>query len=677
MRTRLGAVAAAIMLAAALPVGAQDTSSPEIDLQFVRMSAWTAPDRPLRISAVLSNRGGVPLDGLTVGVSIYGRVLSRSELRAALDGRPRGNLVAVTTEDLGAPLPPGVSQRLDIDRDLGALAAAFRPPNARGGVYPMVMTVQDERATLGRWYAAVPFFSNPPTQRLSVAWIWTVHRPPPYDGEGRVDSPRLEADLARIGLARAVEALVRRPDARITVAVSGALLDAADAVVRAASATEAPAESSTAPAASSPPGAPAPLAARLLTGLRALARSPNIEMAALPYGRADLTELAAHGLERDATRQLTESADAGSRILGVRPSLALAVPSRFRLDRRSASLAGALGARRAVLDPTLLPPVSDPAVEGGLFGPSRPVLVDAAPGVTMQALLVDRDIRERLGRPGDPVLRAQGIVAETASSFFELPLLAGARLLVVATDLLPGAGTATVLLRALAEAPWVQMRTAGEAIDTLEAAGDSLALQPADAAEPAYFSSVRAARRTVERIRSVVVDPAPGVAAVDRLVLVAESVDWAEASGAGVRVAEAARERGQRVLDAIRAPDRIVTLTSRKGALPVTILNGTGLGVRVRVVLLSAKVSFPNGETRTLETRERVSTLEFPAVALATGSFPVTVLIQTPGGETIGTASIVVRSTAVGAVALAATGGGVVFLIGAWARRLVRRRRAS
>ncbi len=45
-------------------------------------------------------------------------------------------------------------------------------------------------------------------------------------------------------------------------------------------------------------------------------------------------------------------------------------------------------------------------------------------------------------------------------------------------------------------------------------------------------------------------------------------------------------------------------------------------------------------------------------------------------GETIATGRVVVRSTAVGAVALAATGGGALFLLGAWARRVLNRRRA-
>ncbi|MBI4728245.1 MAG: hypothetical protein HY775_01895 [Acidobacteria bacterium] len=650
MRTALAATAAALVVAA-LPATAQPPA--EIDLRFERVSPWTAPDRPLEIAVTLSNRSALPLENPSIGVSVYGRVLSRSELRAALDGRPRSSLIATVTEDLAAPLQAGATQRVAVTRDLGQLATSFRPPRARGGVYPIEIRLQDDRRILSRWFTAVPFFSRPPPQQLNVAWIWSVHRPPAFDADGKPDPAALEASLRRSGLARAAAALART-SVRATVAVTGSLLDSASAGA-----------------------AGSPLASDLLAGLRALAESPSVELAALPYGRADLTALAGAGLDGDVARQMSESADTAARVLGRRPDLSLLAPPGFRLDPRAATLAAPLGVRRVILDPALLPPIEDQALEGALFGPSRPVRVSAAPGVAFDALLVDPEIRERLRGPGDPVLVAQGVLAETASSFFELPLLASARVIVVASDVLPGSRTAIALLRSLTAAPWIRMRTVGEAFSSLQSEEAPLPLAPAGALpELPYLAAARAARRAVDVARAVVVGPAAGIDALDRLILDSESADWSIAPAGGVAIAETARRKARDFLGTIRAPDRQVTLTSRRGALPVTVVNGTGLEIRLRVRLSSVKATFPAGESRLLETGARIATLEFPAVARATGSFPVTVLLQTVGGETIATGRVVVRSTAVGAVALAATGGGALFLLGAWVRRVLRRRRA-
>jgi hypothetical protein len=71
------------------------------------------------------------------------------------------------------------------------------------------------------------------------------------------------------------------------------------------------------------------------------------------------------------------------------------------------------------------------------------------------------------------------------------------------------------------------------------------------------------------------------------------------------------------------------------------------------------------------------STIDFSVETRATGSFPLQATVYTPDGRIVlSRVDIVVRSTAVSAVALAATGGGALFLLFAWVRRSVRRRKA-
>jgi hypothetical protein len=127
-------------------------------------------------------------------------------------------------------------------------------------------------------------------------------------------------------------------------------------------------------------------------------------------------------------------------------------------------------------------------------------------------------------------------------------------------------------------------------------------------------------------------------------------------------------------------PPRRVTLTSRGGRVPVTVVNGTGYTIRVRVRLDSAKVTFPGGATRKVTVegnpdRQTLSTQTFELEARTAGSFPIDVRIESAdGGNQIGSGQLLVRSTAVSAVAFAATAGGALFLLGAWARRAFIRR---
>jgi hypothetical protein len=190
----------------------------------------------------------------------------------------------------------------------------------------------------------------------------------------------------------------------------------------------------------------------------------------------------------------------------------------------------------------------------------------------------------------------------------------------------------------------------------------------------------KSARRQASIFERVVQAPEV-VADLERRILVSESADYGgtkSRSGAvGSAIARAARDRAQDTLARITVPARRVTLTSRTGRAPVTVVNETGFEIKVLVRLDSAKVSFPNGAEQavTVPAEPGLETVTFDVDPRAAGSFPVSVVLATPDGrDEIGSGRLLVRSTAVSAVAFAATAGGALFLLGAWARRAFVRR---
>ena len=119
-----------------------------------------------------------------------------------------------------------------------------------------------------------------------------------------------------------------------------------------------------------------------------------------------------------------------------------------------------------------------------------------------------------------------------------------------------------------------------------------------------------------------------------------------------------------------------VTLTARRGTIPVTVANDSDQRVTVRLRLTSAKVDLPKLSDRfVLEPRRRTTQL-LPVGTRATGTFPIQVEVLTPDTrERIAAGEIRLISTAFNRIALAMTGGAVGVLLLWW--RFGRRRNGT
>lgn len=121
-----------------------------------------------------------------------------------------------------------------------------------------------------------------------------------------------------------------------------------------------------------------------------------------------------------------------------------------------------------------------------------------------------------------------------------------------------------------------------------------------------------------------------------------------------------------------------LNLTSRRGALPVTVQNDNPFPVEVLVRIRSDRLRFPAGEEFRVELGTEAQRLDIPVEALATGSVPTFVELWTPDGATrLDSRQLNVRSTAVSGVGLAISLGALAVLVIWWVRSWRRTRRQN
>lgn len=659
--------------ALALRAATQENPHPGVEVRVESFTPWLDGKRPFSMSLAIDNTGTVPLDNVTVRMSVYERARTRSELRRALDGKPERSIIGSGSAE-AADLAPGDKVAVAFERtaeEMRAFSPSFQPKR-EGGIYPVRVKVEGSDEDLWTGWTALVFLGETPKKRLNIAWLLPFHHPYMARTDGEYAAATVDRALAPKGTlleaARAIEAIGAMP---YTLAPTPLTLDELATIAdgytrRGVSGTIAAAKTDAVPRG----------ATQILSILREVASGKTTEIATVPYSRADVVTLAHSQLETEAAAQIRTGIARATKSLGVTPNPELLVPADLRMDQRAAAIASAAGARTIALNSTLLPKQS------GIFGPSEPVTVQGRSSVTLGALLADEPIRTRLepvvGEPAsgaDGLLRAQGVIAETAQAWFEQPSGADVRGLVVATTTMPVARIIRALAEGISSAPWLEPRTATQLLGAVPRRLEPQNL-PLLGSEPSQqITAIRRARRAVEILTRLIVEPVGATDELDRLVLAAESADWATTSR-GAELATAAADAVAADVAKIRTTARRVTLTSRTGQLPVTIINDTAYTIEVEVRLSSTKVAFPEGSSRKVTVGTRSETITIPAQARAAGAFGVDVELRTRDGAfPIGEGALVVRSTAVSSVALVVIGGGILFMITGWVRRGRRERK--
>jgi hypothetical protein len=310
------------------------------------------------------------------------------------------------------------------------------------------------------------------------------------------------------------------------------------------------------------------------------------------------------------------------------------------------------------------------------------------------AVLPDPDLATlTTSYPDDPVLAAHAALGEMAATWLEAPGTPGRGVAM----LFPEAAAAPpqlypALVGLVTASPWLDP----ERVSTFVGPGhiappqgrsDRLPVRRYPGFQATYLLRLRAALTALREFRTT----ATGPDAVAEQSTLASDLVTAEA---GTFVTDVTL--GDRYIDAVNGPRGVIlstyrqiaviarnplTLTSRRGALPFVIRNGSAYTMRVRVSLQAdARLRFPAGAVIELEPAlpPRSTRQLTPGVdARTTGGIPLIIRVQTiDGASNLASTRILVRSTAYNIVALGITVAAGLFLAVWWGRGVLRRRRS-
>lgn len=636
VRRVLAVVALVLALAPAPVAAAQDTDGTgSLDLRS--QTTFRTPEQPFTLSVQV--RTSQPLATLELAFGVYRRIASgRSEFAQTLEGRFRTRLPVQTV--------PVAFDTVTPDAD-GVVAVSVTPSVTREGVYPVRVELREKETgdvldgfvthmvTLPATFEADP---------LDVALVVPVHAPTATQPDGRAAL----SDRWSTAIADLVTALGEHPTVPLTVAPTGETLEALATSARAADRET----------------------------VSALANAlEDRQLVTGSYVPTDLRALLDAGLANEANAQLYRARSVLQQHLGVAPSATLRLIDE-RLDADAIAAIEAQGVTRLVPAEAVLEPVTLRTTLTAAFG------VVARRG-TLDAAVADTGLGAHFTRDANPVLNAAHLLADLAILWFDRPGKADTRRGVVVQpprDWVPDARFDEALLAGLGQAPILEPVTLDgffEAVGPGTISGRPL-VRRFRAPEPSTGlngASTRAVRRRLDAFASTVEPGNAAVSRIERTLLASMSTD-VKPRNRGAFL-DGADEQITRQLRRIQMPqNRSITLTARKGELPITVTNRLPYPVKVVIELSSETLEFPGPARREIELARQNTTQTFAVRAQGSGSFPVVVRVFSPKGDLLVTESrFTVRSTAVSGVGVALSVGALGFLLFWWASHLWTRRR--
>ena len=691
LSTRVVAGALGVMILGALaapPARSQTPVDEVVTLSLIGQPVWHDADDGLGLQLRITNQGLSTLSGFRLQVGAYPQARSRSELHSNFEIDPLSVELGSLSVELDTSVPAGTSTVITINdpvADLSSLVGA--PP----GVYPLTITITavDGFTALDTITTQLLYFPDEVEVPLNLVLMWPLVDLPsrrsggvfePEPGEPATSLEDATRDNGWLtGVLDALEAPHARslrfglsPEGRL-VEELGDMRDGfrrmTDGTVRTISDTDPSSEG----------------AASALARLGALVTEPRIQPVVAPYAWPDLTSI---GDLEQLSAQLTATGSAFEELLRVSPERAWLFPPSGHLD--AITLEGLRSTEAAAS--TFF---SDDSLVENVVGPpgcreftfACPVKVTTTSGKA-RGYVLDAELQQRFGalvsEPRD-IAELQKLFAEIAMIWAELPGTS-ARVITLAVPPLwhPPPAIATRFVRTLAKGPWVRSRTprGGLHLGVGAVARNLITAAPTPRSQPddTFFEDIQEAADTVESFAGI----RPPVALVQRLrreVLVAHSVLWwadgTDQLDTGASFAADAQSEVERELDKISIGGRRdITLTSRKGPVPLVLQNGTDYDVTLEVHL--------EASDRDVELDNRVvsqtfspgaTALPVQAGARASGIYLVRVRIQAADGFPIYETSISIRSTEFNEIALAITFGALAFLVMFIVVRGIRRRR--
>ncbi len=656
--------------------GASPPTGRPVGMTLLSQSAWNSPTRPLQIKVRVTNAAGPVLDGIALTLTIGFPANSRSVYEETLSQDVTGALFTTTFFQDGQ-IATGAARVFAIRLPLDTVGAL----SDRNLLYPLRIDLRANSAVQATLRTPMIYLVNPPSVALNLASTYVLSEPMQVSPSGVFLPGPIEADIAPGGRIDSILRALDRPvPPAVDLAVSPVLVTELKAMSDGYRIERVGGGIESVPAAA----AGAKNAAAALERLGALARSPQVELTALPFGDALLPAIQRAGFTDLNTLVALGRKQVGD-TLSATPVSNVFRPPGSALD--AASLAALVhdGVTTVLVNANFVPtqpnlPFSPPSVGALIVGEQ-----------SATAVLPDAGVLQLMsGHPDDPVLRAHMALGEMATRWLEFPNLSGRGVaMLVPERSAVAAGVFEPLVSLITASPWLRPERVSAFVRDVppDAGGQPVPAHRNRAFDPDYLGRLRSAHHQLDQFR-VTASGADAAAVEARLagdLVTAEAGTFVANPSLGL--AYIARVDGphgviQRTYSQVSPPPdgRILTLPSRNGPLPITITNGSRYTLRVRVVIGGGdkRLRFvPSTFPLTLPPNASVHEKRVHADAASTGRFVTFLRITTPGGEPIASSKIVIRSTAYDRVALLITVGAGVFMAVWWGRGVLRRRRAS
>ena len=590
-------------------------------IDFVGQSPWVGADGQYGVRFTVVRPSGP--SNLEVAVSVYPAVAFRSEFQETLQNRIFGEpVLPVAVFGLGALTPDGA----------GVFSVAV-PATLGGqlGVYPVRIELRDrdDFDVLDEFVTHLVYLPGEHTgPKLGVSMVLPVHSPPALQPDGTRRRPE-DAELA--GLSLAIDAARSLPITFMpTPETAAALVAGTD-----------------------------PRAGAVLTSLRqAVADQPYIGG---PYVPVSLPALTTAGLDGEVARQLNRGSVTLREVLRTDPVSHIWV-AQEPLDAASVDLLASQGIARVVATEEGLAPIPDQLVT--LTGPFR---LDGE-RASIEGAAADAGLSAHFGgegpspgnpSQGNPALQASHLLADLAVLYLDLPGEERGVVALPSRDWRLDRVFLDTVVAGLSGNPVVE----AIGLDTLFAdvppatdLGEPLVRRPAvdpGGSLTGVVDDIRTVRNRLDALGSVL-GPTNAVSGdLGERLLVAQSADFRSTRQRDPYLTGVERAIDEQ-LGGIEMPqDRSITLTARRGEIPVTFQNHTGHPVRVIVRMESDKLVFPRGQTLEIDLTRLNTTHRFPVVARTSGAFPIRITLLSPDGDlVVGRARLTVRSTATSGVGL-------------------------
>ena len=299
---------------------AQD--EPAAHLTLLHQTPWATPQEPvIRVEVRATNDGQTPLGDLSLGITLWSAVHSRSAYGDSLEADPvPASPLSARPVDVEGTIEPGETLSLPLELDLAD--AGVDPSSSL--IYPLKLELRSGISPVAILRTPVIFLARRPKTPLLMAWSVVLAHPIEFGPDGTFRGTSLESALAEGGsIASAIEALQGLVDREtpVDLIVSPLLLLQLEQMQKGYAVTDG---GETRTVAAGEGGAAA--AERALATLRQVTASPLVGLSALPFAVTPLPSLSQSGLARDIAVQLDRGREAVERLLPAGPDPAILRP---------------------------------------------------------------------------------------------------------------------------------------------------------------------------------------------------------------------------------------------------------------------------------------------------------------------------------------------------------------